>query len=199
MRKVYIVGYPILDLGIEMKTTLEVESGLLDEFQKAVVEEHGKLKGAQSEAICEAIKLWLAFRGRGRFFAVVGSDKVKVMKWGEVKEKLVDELREGSVSMSETAILPLFDTFSKDELKEVLDVVRSVLGEPDEAEGSIEELSHSEDQALLAWKVKEGVEGYGLRFTLRMSLHFIGYSRLWSKNVVGIKDLQLQGEELSKL
>jgi hypothetical protein len=179
-----------------MKTTLEVQHELLEEFQKAVVKEHGKLKGAQSKALCEAIKLWLAFRGRARFFAVVSSNEVQVAKWEEVKDKLVCELRQGRVPMGETAILPLFDTFNKDELKDMLDAVISALGEPDETEGLLEELNHPEDQAVFVWRLKEGKEGYGLRLTLRMSLSFVGYSRLWSKNVMSVKDLQLRSEEL---
>jgi len=151
--------------------------------------EFGKLKGAQSEALCEAVRLWLAFRGKARFFAVVGPDGVQVLTWEQVKEKLLKELRERRVHMGETAVLPLFDTFSRDELRDVLNVVRGALGEPKEA-GSLEDLEHYEDQVIFAWKVREGRDGYDLRFTLRMSFRFIGYSRLWSRDVVSVKDLQ---------
>jgi hypothetical protein len=46
-----------------MKTTLLVESDIMELFQENVQRIWGKLKGAQSEALREAILLWLSRRG----------------------------------------------------------------------------------------------------------------------------------------
>ena len=172
-----------------MKTTLQVEDELLREFQEAVTEEFGKLKGAQSEALNEAMKLWLAFRGKKRFFTIIGPQGVRVAGLKEAVDELVNALREGRVQAADTRIVPLFDSFDREELREMLEAAKSVLGPHFRSEGSIEELEHDEDYAVYSWNIRNGRGGYSLRFTMRMSLCSIVYNRLWSREVTNIKDL----------
>lgn len=47
-----------------MKTTLVVESDVMELFQENVQRTWGKLKGAQSEALREAMLLWLSHKGQ---------------------------------------------------------------------------------------------------------------------------------------
>jgi hypothetical protein len=181
-----------------MKTTLQVEDDLLLEFQRAVMEEYGKLKGAQSEALAEAMKLWLAFKGRRRFFAVAGPSRLEIMSSEEMKKMLVNSLSRGSVSFYERIVVPLFDSFDRGELFEVVEAVKEVLGDPLEATSSIEDIEHDDDIVVFTWRVKEEGWDYTLKFQLRVSLGFIGFSRALSKKVMDIKRLteRLKEEDL---
>lgn len=170
-----------------MKTTLQVDTKLLEEFQDVVTKEYGKLKGAQSEALAEAVKLWLAFRGRRRYFAHAGA-QVKVLTLDEVRAALEKAAKEKAV-MPEAIVVPLFETFDREELRHLLGAVVSALGEPSDAEGSLDSLEHDDGLAVFGWKVRSGEGGYALRFVVRMGFRFVGYSRLWSAEMAGVRDL----------
>ena len=179
-----------------MKTTLQIDDGLLKSFQEAVLREHGKLKGAQSEALEEAVKLWLAFKGVKRFFAIVDSSTAKIVDFEHVREAIINALREGKVRMAETLVFPLFDVFDdREDLSVLLEAVQSVLGKPTSSEGSIEDLEHSGDWAVYSWRIREGEHGYSMKFVLRMSFNCVGYSRIWSREILNVRDIQ---EKLSE-
>ncbi|MEM3432609.1 MAG: hypothetical protein QXG08_01070 [Candidatus Methanomethyliaceae archaeon] len=167
-----------------MKTTLMINDGLMEEFQRAVEEEYGKLKGAQSEALKDAVKLWLALKGRRRFFLMTGSDGERIVGLDELREVLAG-LRVENVKTWETIFFPIFDSFGKDDLKGLFDVVVAALGPPTRADGSIDGLEGDDDFAVFVWKLKDGKGGYALRLSLRMGLSCISYSALWSKEFRG--------------
>lgn len=112
-----------------------------------------------------------------------------------VKGVIINALKKGNIQVAETLVFPLFDSFDRDDLKGALEAVKSVLGEPDMSDRSVDELEHDQDQAVYVWKVKEGSGGYSLKFTMRMSFQLIGYSRLWSKAVESIHDLIQKASE----
>ena len=178
-----------------MKTTLQIDDVLLERFQEAVLREHGKLKGAQSEALEEAVKLWLAFKGVKRYFAIIDSNSAKIADLEHVKKAVINALRERKVQRAETLVFPLFDSFDREDLTGLLEAVQSVLGKPTSSDGSIEDLEHSGDWAVYSWRIREGEHGYSMKFVMRMSFNHVGYSRIWSREILNVRDLQ---EKLSE-
>jgi len=176
-----------------MKTSLQVDEGLLKEFQSAVERRFGKLKGAQSEALSEAIKLWLAFSGKRRYFLVSGPEAWKIVDFEELKEMLRG-IKGMDVRPFDTCISPIFDTFDKEDLKEILAAVEEALGAPTESDGSIEELERKEP-AVYTWKLKDGRGGYAFRFFLAMRRGGVSYNAFWTKKAMSLEDLAWRPED----
>jgi len=77
-----------------MKTTLVIDDEMFEEFQCAVEDDYGKLKGAQSEALNEAVLLWLAHKKGYPVFIMSFTRKGKsfVFKAAELESRLREAL-----------------------------------------------------------------------------------------------------------
>jgi hypothetical protein len=77
-----------------MKTTLMIDDEIFEEFQCAVEDDYGKLKGAQSEAFKEAVLLWLAHKKGYPVFVMSFMRKGKsfVFKEDELESRLREAL-----------------------------------------------------------------------------------------------------------
>ncbi len=77
------------------KTTLRIEPSLLEMFQKKVESMAGKLKGAQNDALNEAVLLWIGYRGEEKVVSVATKEGTRVEKMTEVKEMMYEFVRQG--------------------------------------------------------------------------------------------------------
>jgi len=110
------------------KTTLQVEKGLLEKFQETVVQRFGKLKGAQSEALAEAMKLWLSYTGSLKCVRLFGGGVDKVVELEEVPRVVVDCLKRKMFSRSDISIVPLFFRFTAEDFNFLHVQLENMLG-----------------------------------------------------------------------
>jgi len=90
---------------------------------------------------------------------------------------------------SRSPTFPLFDAFDREALTGLPEAVQSVLGKPASSDGSIEDLEHSGDWAVYSWRIREGEHGCSMKFVMRMSFNHVGYSRIWSREVLNLQEL----------
>ena len=163
------------------KTTLRIRKDVFGTFQETVEEEWGKLKGAQNEALNEAVLLWLAYKkdvpvallnhnrtGRkevllqgelsNRLTQVLGNTKEDVGVWPVGKNHLVRgiyvKILDALVRLFGRPDASAVENLDTGETLEVLDAAHS--------EGWIEKLFEYEDGLLdgekvslvLSWKEK---------------------------------------------
>ena len=117
-----------------VKTSIRLERDLLEEFQDAVEDNYGKLKGGQNEAFKEAILLWLAHK-KNKQVLLMNNDRngrLTVFWDYELRERLHDALSRcrPSISLFRAGIQ---NCFNYGIITTVLRVLLDRYGLPDEA------------------------------------------------------------------
>jgi hypothetical protein len=102
------------------KTTLRIEPSLLETFQKKVESTAGKLKGAQNDALNEAVLLWIGYRGEEKVVSVATKEGTKVVKLVEVKGMLDGFVRQGWDEGRGVSVKALFAPIENAEIVEML-------------------------------------------------------------------------------
>ncbi|OYT46505.1 hypothetical protein B6U84_00245 [Candidatus Bathyarchaeota archaeon ex4484_40] len=158
-----------------VKTSIRLDEDVLRMFQSSVIEEFGKLKGAQNEAFREAVLLWLAYK-RGEPVVVLADDRsgrLMIVRASEVGGRLEALLskRNPSLSIKPAGSLPYFHAGV------ISDVIKALVGKfgvPEEAEFRdldrnvvVEKISGAPD----SWEesLKAVQDGYGGRVELHLS------------------------------
>jgi hypothetical protein len=103
------------------KTTLRIEPSLLETFQKKVESMAGKLKGAQNDALNEAVLLWIGYRGEEKVVSVATREGTKVVKLAEVKGMLDEFVRQGWDEGRGVSVKALFAPIENAEMVEMLE------------------------------------------------------------------------------
>ncbi|MEM3361496.1 MAG: hypothetical protein QXJ62_04920 [Nitrososphaeria archaeon] len=112
-----------------MRTSLRIDSKLLEKFQKAVIRRYGKLKGAQSTAISEAVKLWLSYSGEIKYVRVFGGNFNAIIELEDLAETVKDALVKGFLEESDLTAVPLFFVIEDAERKNVISSFQEIFGE----------------------------------------------------------------------
>jgi len=153
------------------KTTLQVQKDLLVKFQNAVSRRFGKLKGAQSEALAEAMKLWLSYVGEEMYFSVEGS----LMSLDEAVNFIVEKVKDGSLHRSDVTLIPLAFSLHEDSINRIRGAFEKVFGKAINEGG--------EDRMYLKWNIDENRE-----LVMYFWTYFVGVG-LREKNIAGFKEL----------
>jgi len=147
-----------------MKTTLMIDDEIFEEFQCAVEDDYGKLKGAQSEAFKEAVLLWLAHKKGYPVFAMSFTRKGKsfVFKEDELESRLREALsmrRRPDILVHPVGICPL------GYIAKALRVLLDVYGPPESAEieifGIRKPLTETDPEKIerMFWEAEDGSGG----------------------------------------
>jgi len=147
-----------------MKTTLMIDDEIFEEFQCAVEDDYGKLKGAQSEAFKEAVLLWLAHKKGYPVFAMSFTRKGKsfVFKEDELESRLREALsmrRRPDILVHPVGICP------PGYIAKALRVLLDVYGPPKSAEieifGIRKPLTETDPEKIerMFWEAEDGGGG----------------------------------------
>lgn len=146
------IGYPTIISWVSKmfeKTTLQVEKDLLNRFQGAVVRRFGKLKGAQSEALAEAMRLWLSYTGSSKCVRLFGGDMDRVVELGKVPAIVVGCLKRRVFSKSDVSIVPLFFRFTFEDFNFLRSQLESMLN------GLVAKEDGEGDEKVVVWRLNE--------------------------------------------
>ena len=114
-----------------VKTSIRLDSELLEAFQDAVEGEWGKLKGAQNEALREAALLWLAYKSS--LPVVLLNDNRSGRKMILLASELTSKL-DAVLSKPELSVTPVAaEYFQEDLLAKVAALLIDKLGRPTKA------------------------------------------------------------------
>jgi hypothetical protein len=102
------------------KTTLRIEPDLLSKFQRKVESAAGKLKGAQNEALNEAVLLWIGYRGEEKVVSVATKRGSRVMRMEGAKDVIEDLVRDGWDEGRGASVKALFAPIENSEIVEIL-------------------------------------------------------------------------------
>jgi len=102
------------------KTTLRIEPDLLKKFQKKVESVAGKLKGAQNEALNEAVLLWIGYRGEEKVVSVAAKQRSRVIRMEEAKDVIEELVRDGWDESRGASMKALFAPIENSEIVEIL-------------------------------------------------------------------------------
>lgn len=123
-----------------LKTTLQVDDELLSEFQERVVKRYGKLKGPQSEALAEAMRLWLSYIGQAKNARVVGGGMDVIQEFDKLPEVARKAFRKGLFERSDITAVPLFFRFRKTDVESLCASFTSMWGEAVRVSGNIDSI-----------------------------------------------------------
>lgn len=124
-----------------MKTTLQVEDELLSRFQEAVVKRSGKLKGSQSEALAEAMRLWLSYIGSMRCVRVIGGGIDAILEFEKLPNVVKNALESDAFARSDLTAVPLFFRFAKEDLESLHGSLAVLLGEKARTTGRMDDFA----------------------------------------------------------
>ena len=120
------------------KTTLQVEDELLDNFQNAVVRRFGKLKGSQSQALAEAMRIWLSYVGEVRCVRVFGGGVDTVQELGRLPHTFKHALEDGLLEKSDVTAVPLFFRFTVENVESFCASISKMLNKEPRVIGRVE-------------------------------------------------------------
>ena len=138
-----------------MKTTLQVSEDLLTEFQSVVSKRFGKLKGSQSEALVEAMKLWLSYVGEARCVRTFGGGVDMIVELKDFPEIVRKLLENGGFRKSDVTAVTLFYRFTEDDVANVCSNIVGFLGGEEAASGSMEEFTRGSGVSF-SWRLTNG-------------------------------------------
>jgi len=156
-----------------LKTTLQVDDELLSEFQNRVVKRYGKLKGTQSGALAEAMKLWLSYTGHATNTRVVGGGMDAIYEFDKLPDIAKNALQKGLFERSDITAVPLFFRFKKAHLEALCVSFKSRWGEAVTVSGNIDSIEVGGGVSL-AWQLPNGkklvVNGFPDTLTLGLRI-----------------------------
>lgn len=138
-----------------MKTTLQVDDELLSEFQKTVVKRHGKLKGPQSEALAEAMRLWLSYVGYAKSVRVIGGGLDAIQDFEKLPDVVRSAFESGMFDRSDLTAVPLFFRFKKADLESLCASFTSTWGEAVRVLGNIDSFEGGSGVSF-SWRLPNG-------------------------------------------
>jgi len=121
-----------------LKTTLQVEKELLEDFQNAVVRRFGKLKGSQSQALAEAMKLWLSYVGEAKCVRVFGGGIDTVQELARLPDTFKHALEDGLLEKSDVTAVPLFFRFTVEDVESLCASISGMLNKEPRVAGRVE-------------------------------------------------------------
>jgi len=136
------------------KTTLRIRKDVFETFQETVEEEWGKLKGAQNEALNEAVLLWLAYK-KDVAVALLNHNRTgrkEVLLQGELGNRLTQVLEN---TKEDIGVWPVGKNhFIRSVYVKILDALVRLFGRPDASD--VENLDTGETLEVLDTAHSEG-------------------------------------------